>query len=389
MTIEAQYTIEVLKAVIEEKAPKNPPENINWEEFYKFVVGHKVENMMYAAFCEIEEKIPQNVMAALGERNAMGIANEAIQALEFEALIDEFEKRGIKNLPLKGCILKYFYPMPDYRQSGDIDILIAEEDFEKVPPLMKELGYVEDEFDEYEHHIAYRRPGVLIEIHKKLVEDHNRASRYLTNVWDDVNVREGYSYSFEMSKEAMYTYIVAHMAKHIRQGGAGIRLVLDIWILLKLWNQYFDDEKLNVVLKEANLYEFNELAASLAKMWFGGEESNNKCVIALGEYVVDSGCYGTKENDKKIRASTVSDSKISKILYKLKKFFRSVFLPVCSMREEYPILNRYRFLLPAMWVRRIIKLLSEGRSAVSKRLSASLEIKDDAKELKEIWESVR
>lgn len=390
MTLEAKYTIQVLAALINNTTTPMPPAQIDWKAFFDFALKHKVENMMYAALLGMESIVPNEIMTALAQRYSLGIAHEAAQEVSFQELMDKFEKKNIKSIPLKGCILKHLYPMPDYRQSSDIDILIAQEDFHKIAPVMEELAYKEAEDDEFEIHIAYRRPPhVLIEIHKKLVEKNNRTSEYLSDIWKHVLPSDGYSCRFEMDKETTYVYIVAHMAKHIKNGGAGIRLVLDIWVLLKLWENEFDKEKLDEALRAANLYEFNEWAAALARMWFGDQDCEDKNVHILGEYVVDSGIYGNKENGKKIASSAATDGGAAGISYKIRKFCKGVFLPVYAMRGDYPMLNKYKFLLPIMWVHRVFKMLLEGREAVSKRLITSLEIKDDAKELKEIWESVR
>lgn len=390
MNIEAKYTIELLKSLIDNTPSPLPPTELNWEEFFAFTVSHKVDNMVYAMLLGVEEKVPKEIMQELGKRNNFAIALEANQEISYIELLEAFEKAEIKSIPLKGCILKHLYPMPDYRQSGDIDILVAEEDFSKVASVMESLGYSEDKDDEFEIHIGYRRPpNVLIEIHKKLVEDNNRTSGYFSRVWDSVSLLDGYSCCYEMDKETTYTYIIAHLAKHIKNGGAGIRLVLDIWVLLKLWEKDFDKDKLQKALDSANLAEFEGFARALAKMWFLKEESLDQNVLALGEYIVESGIYGNKENSKKIKQGDIEDTKKARAIYKMKKFFRSVFLPYKWIRSEYPILNKYRFLLPAVWVHRVFKILLEGKDATKIRLNKSLEISDNSKKLKELWKSVK
>lgn len=390
MNIEAKYTIELLKSLIENTPSPMPPTELNWEEFFAFSLSHKVDNMVYAMLLNIEEKVPQNIMERLNKRNNFAIALEANQEISYMELLEAFEKAEIKSIPLKGCILKHLYPMPDYRQSGDIDILVAGEDFPKVASVMESLGYSEDKDDEFEIHIGYRRPpNVLIEIHKKLVEDNNRTSTYFSHVWENVSLMDGYSSCYEMDKEATYTYIIAHLAKHIKNGGAGIRLVLDIWVLLRLWEKDFDKEKLKKALESANLTEFEKYARTLAKTWFLEEECQDQNVLALGEYIVDSGIYGNKENSKKIHSSDVGADKTSQRKYKTKKFFKGIFLPMYVMRKQYPVLDKCKFLLPLTWVMRVVKMLFEGKSAVKVRLNRSLEIQDDAKMLKGIWESVR
>lgn len=389
MNIEAQYAIELLAALIANKPTPMPPTQLNWEEFFAFSVNHKVDNMMYVALSQLDNAdIP--IMDKLMQKYSFGIALEAAQEISFQELIEEFEKEGIKNLPLKGCLLKHLYPMPDYRQSGDIDILIHKEDFKAAASILTKLGYTEDEFDENELHLGYRRPpNVMIEIHGKLVEDGNRTSEYLSQIWDNVHLCEGSRFGYEMDKETTYAYIIAHMAKHIKNTGAGIRLVLDIWVLLMHWQDEFDKDKLCGVLAAMKLTDFEKMASKLARHWFGGEIIDDENVIALGEFTINSGIYGNNEAMKMMHASDVDDDRVSRAKYKIKKFCKSTFLPVSTMRVEYPILLKYKFLLPVMWLHRIFKLLFSKEMKVSDRIKKSVEIKDDAKILKDIWESVK
>lgn len=390
MTLEAKYTIQVLAALINNTTTPMPPAQIDWKVFFDFAFKHKVENMMYAALSGFEDKIPADIMGMLAQRYSFGIAHEAAQEISFEELVAKFEEEGIKNIPLKGCILKYLYPMPDYRQSGDIDILVAPEDLKKVASVMEELGYTEDEFDEFEIHYGYRRPpGILIEIHKKLTEDELRTNEYFSKVWENVTLKQGFRAQYEFDKETMYTYIVTHMAKHIRFGGAGIRLVLDVWILLKLWEKEFDTEKLRNCIEQANLTDFEKWVRALAWKWFGNIDSDDANVQALGDYVIDSGIYGNKETGKKLKTSEVVGSSKQELKYKIKKMFKSTFLPIHSMRGDYPILLKYKFLLPVMWVHRIFKLLFDKELKAGERIKKSIEVKEGAEALKEIWEAVR
>ena len=54
-----------------------------------------------------------------------------------------FEKNGIAHMPLKGILMKQLYPRPDMRIMGDADILIRVEQYEKIKPLLEELGFAE------------------------------------------------------------------------------------------------------------------------------------------------------------------------------------------------------------------------------------------------------
>ena len=53
----------------------------------------------------------------------MEIARDAVQAFSQEELLEAFEKEGISVLPLKGILMKRFYPVTSMRMMADLDIL--------------------------------------------------------------------------------------------------------------------------------------------------------------------------------------------------------------------------------------------------------------------------
>ena len=52
---------------------------------------------------------------------------DAQQAYAAETLFELFEKNGIYCMPLKGIRTKQFYPYPEFRTMGDLDILYKED----------------------------------------------------------------------------------------------------------------------------------------------------------------------------------------------------------------------------------------------------------------------
>ena len=76
--------------------------------------------------------MPEKIDALFAEDYDANIMLEATQALELENLAEEFEKAEIDYMPMKGSVVKYLYAMPDYRKSGDIDILIRPEDKKRI-----------------------------------------------------------------------------------------------------------------------------------------------------------------------------------------------------------------------------------------------------------------
>ena len=116
---------------------------LNWECIYKLCSYHKIDNIVAYKVCNnpISTMIPQNIVNKFKLSMQKAKAKEAVQEIEYEQILQSFEEQGIKNIPLKGSVLKYYYPSPDMRFMVDLDILCQERDIEKAGQILKKLGY--------------------------------------------------------------------------------------------------------------------------------------------------------------------------------------------------------------------------------------------------------
>jgi hypothetical protein len=68
---------------------------------------------------------------------------------------------------------------------------------------------------------------------------------YYDDIWTKVSKREGYNYSYCLSDEDFYIYMIYHCAKHFKSGGLGIRMLMDVYVYLNshqnLDREYIDD----------------------------------------------------------------------------------------------------------------------------------------------------
>ena len=163
----------------------------------------------------------------------MLIAVYRLEKLNYELakLCEAFEEAEIPFIPLKGSILRRYYPEPWMRTSCDIDILVHRDDLQRaVSHLIDNLGYRRGM--QNSHDISmFTQGGVHIEVHYNLVEDGraNSAAEVLKSVWNVAAKHAECNYQYEMPDEMFYFYHIAHMAKHfVSTGGCGIRPFLDI-----------------------------------------------------------------------------------------------------------------------------------------------------------------
>jgi len=270
---------------------------------------------------------------------------------EYEKLCDTLEKEQIPFLPLKGSVIRKYYPEAWMRTSCDIDILVHEKDSEKAASiLVNEHGYRYHEKDS--HDISLFTPiNNHIELHYDLVEEGiaNQSSTVLKSVWDTATVREGFSFWYEMPDEMFYFYHIAHMAKHFENGGCGIRPFLDLWILDNV--QEADKEKRDELLAQGKLLKFADATRKLSRIWFADEQYDSVSG-QMEDYILRGGVYGNNENRIMVQQQKTG----GRIGYALSR----IFLPYDVIKFHYPILQKYRWLTPFMEVRRWCKLVFCG-----------------------------
>ncbi len=276
---------------------------------------------------------------------------------EYDVLCNALENAGIPFLPLKGSVLRAYYPQPWMRTSCDIDVLVHQEDLVKtVEFLSKELKYVEKERGTHDVSL-YSPAGIHVEIHFDLVEEGRakNAIGVLSKVWENVSLCQGSGYRYEMSDAFFYFYHVAHMAKHFEDGGCGIRPFLDLWILDQMQNVDFalrDD-----LLSCGGLLEFANACRDLSRVWLAGAKASDLS-NQMQTFLLHGGVYGSPDN----RVALKQSKKGGRLGY----IFSRVFIPMEKLRRYYPVLNRHPYLMPLMQIRRWFMLLNPDVASMAK-----------------------
>lgn len=262
------------------------------------------------------------------------------------------EDAGIAFVPLKGSVLRQYYPEPWMRTSCDIDILVHEEDLDRAAEvLVSRIEYRKE--NKGSHDLQMFSPsGIHLELHYNLIEEiyDEGAHRLLSGVWEYLQPEEGYQYRFRMTDAMFYFYHVAHMAKHFSHGGCGIRPFMDLWILEHRMEH--SDEARNELLEQGGLRKFAEAGRALSEVWFAGE-SEDELSGQMANYILTGGVYGNLDNMVAVQRTQRGG--------KLRYLLSRVFLPYEVIKFHYPVLEKHRWLTPFYEVRRWFKLLQRGR----------------------------
>lgn len=348
-----QTLINLIKCGINDAEIKSLDNSVNLELLCIMSKTHSLINIIYEPLVkanilkdEIKEKLTKYYNA--------GIANDSLQMYYLDLITDSFEKNKIPHCVMKGPILKKLYPKSDFRQSGDIDIYVPETYREKAKDVMLSLRFEIERYELENADDVYFIPNkVHVELHRVLISNKTPWQNECQKITDRLVLADGKEYSYEMTVEDYYLYMIAHMAKHMKYSGMGIKMVLDVWIYLKKYEGMLDWNILNDRLSACGLCEFEKNVKKLVEYWFEDKDAD-EITLKLARYVFVSGTFGTDEQLNNYFYLENAGKAHSDFTAKFKYFWNFFFQPYDYMSKNYPILKKIPVLLPYFWIQRAI-----------------------------------
>ncbi len=324
------------------------PEDVDWEEIVVLSRKAQIGTMIYDAIQKNQCSIPAEQKKQLRDHVLKRVLRDQVQEEQQKKLVTAFEEKKIDYALLKGASIKYLYPDSMFRSMGDIDVLIKTEQYDAIKEIMVRMGY--REWRETDHELIWvKSPFMCIELHKRMVPSVNKNFyAYYGSGWSRMKQAEGSRYS--MTPEDEFVYLLMHFSKHYRDGGIGIRHLVDLWIYQKEHPE-MDQSYILEELKKLHLDKFYDNVVETSNAWFYGAEKTLATRIITGT-IFQSGSYGNKEKGNYAYALRVSEEHANTFAAKLDSFWNLVFMPLAKMKVKYPILHKRPYLLPVYWARR-------------------------------------
>ena len=287
----------------------------------------------------------------LQERTMAVYRYEQLQ-YELEQICETLEEAKIPFLPLKGSVLRGYYPEPWMRTSCDIDILVKEEVLETATQcLCEKLEYVSEEKRTVNDLSLYAPSGVHLELHYDLTEGDKYGKDILSDMWVYATTVEGKNCHLQLSDAAFYFYHIAHMVKHFEHGGCGVRPFLDLWLLCHSID--FSRRDREELLEKGGLFAFARACEKLSTVWFA-DVVYDDIDQRLEEYILTGGVYGSLQN----RVGMQQAKKGSKVKYILSR----IFISNKELKIKYPVLEKRPCLVPFYHIKRWLKPLTNRKS---------------------------
>lgn len=177
-------------------------------------------------------------------------------------LTGELEGEGIRAVMVKGQGLAQCYKRTLWRASGDIDLYLDEDDFQKAKAFFRPRVNKFDPDNDYTRHINMTYKGWVVEIH---ANQHSRLSARTDRVLDEVHRDIFYKGGVRIwdnggkavtlpSADNDAIMVFTHFLHHFYNGGIGLRQICDWCRLL-----YTYRESLNYGLLESRIRQMGLL----------------------------------------------------------------------------------------------------------------------------------
>ena len=344
----------------------------------------------------------ENLRKKIHRENDIAMWTHSLQEIERDSLYKAFEKHGIRFMPLKGLIMKEIYPNGYLRTMSDLDILIDEENASDVRTVMEALGYTTVEF-EREHHDRYLKgKGIHVEIHRSLMDrDGNIKELHngFDNVWDDklVIADKCNKQMYRQIPEEFYVFMISHAAKHFFFSGFGIRFVIDIGVYRKKFKDKLDYEYIKDRFRQMKILKFAETVERLADVWLDENtdlqsedifnrkditKDSQRDLLKMEKDLFDTPVYGDSSQLAVSMADNGRFESGSRKTLVVRALLKRIFPKKKQMKIDYPVLNKYIFLLPVCWLIRICKWVFSGNKSLRREVTVIKEMDYDNLEFK-------
>lgn len=369
-------------------------EQEDWNRLLTLSAYHQIIPIIYEAVSNLEVfRLRPPAVAGMWKRETMmAVARQIRMTGEFVHLYKGMLAEGLRPLVMKGLVCRNLYPNPDYRMSGDEDLLIPREDFWKMDAFLTSRGFFKAEFDEdleacmeTLHEVGYRNPhtGVYLEIHLSLFPEESGAYGHFNRLFtglhkNSVCINVDGTKIWTLNETEHFLYLLCHSAKHFLHSGFGVRQVMDMMLFAENYGNSIDWKDIIRKTKKSHIYVFMVNLFDIGVRYLGFDpvkacwpmdvqklDGTLDSEELLGDLLVGGVFGGSSEERQHSSNITLAAADKDRNVGGLKA---SLFPSRSYMEQKYSYVMKHPWMLPIGWGQRLIEYGTRKKSNSIKTL---------------------
>lgn len=378
-----KYFLELLSSHINNEIP-TPIEDIDWKAIYHLGDIHNVIALLSTQINKLPFEYKPKGIAKSYFNQALGLTiSEYDSKIEsYNLFIDLLNENKIKHLVIKGAVLRNLYPAKELRTSGDTDAVIEKEKFELCGDMLLANSFTSMQRTGVEDDLFHN--GHLFELKKDFETINDKSKELFYNPFDKkLSYNDGYTYYLFPIYHLVY--VVYHILLHIKHGGAGVRQLLDICVLIN--NTDIDTNEFLSIMKELDLEKSTFVILSLCKEWFNLDinidyEIDSELKEKLSNSILTGGTFGYENGN--VGTVRLAKEMNNKRFASLKAIFGLFITSSDYLYRYYPYARKHHILLPMAYFNRLFDAIFKRGKQNLKHIESMLKDKDNAIRLNEI-----
>lgn len=352
-----------------------------WEKIYEISQKQQLSPLIYQQIFSNESFLQSDkefqMYWKMDTINQAG--NQARKSILFLMLFEKMRQYGLTPLVVKGIVCRNLYPNPDLRISNDEDLFLPRDQFEKMDEFLRNEGFIREELVEGKiyQEVPYQNPsnGLYFEMHMDLFSQESGAYGYLNELFEDAfdtckEVEIQGSKVLTLNAREHFLYLVCHSLKHFLHSGFGIRQACDMIYFAKYYHDQFDWDELRRVMRQYHMETFamNVLDIGVCYLGMTWEEMGLSkpsdieidCTPLLDD-MLDGGIFGQSDMNRMHSANITLNAVEHESNSAASGITASLFPEKEYIKTNYSYARKYPFLLPAAYIHRILKYISENK----------------------------
>lgn len=351
-----EYFVSLIYSHLNNTVPA-APDNINWEDIYRLSQINNIVGIIASELQKLDKDIrpDSKTLSLFNQQLAYTLIDYEEKEYAIKQIKDLLTENHIDHIFIKGEIIKKYYPVKELRTSADTDIIIRNEDIDKIRDIVnnKNIEITEDNGDG----ITFKLCNQSIEIHR----DADCGNEYFKDIFA-LCTADGNEYIIDDYNHLFY--ILCHIIKHFKYCGAGIKMFMDIDVVIRHIGA-FDYQKALKMSRNIGIETFFTTTMALCRKLFNTPinadiNADSSLLELFSSEIISAGSFGFEKRD--ISSFYAIKSRKNGRQSKLNAFKALLFPTNDYLKMGFDYAKKHPILLPAAWVHRLFQAVFKNGS---------------------------